>query len=161
MISAGGILTANQQVANSTTETAVVTETVYGGTLNTAGMTFRATIVGEISSTGTGDCTFTLRYGTTDILAIPTVSLADEDDKPFKLEFWGRVHTAGATGKVVASAHLYVYQGTPLQWLVDTANTGATVDLTADGSLNITAHWDAASADNDVIVTSGVIQFFA
>lgn len=162
MISAGGILTgANQQVANSTTETAVLTETIYGDTLNTVGMTFLVKLWGEISSTGTGDCTFTLRYGTTDILAVATVTLANEDDIPFDLWYGGRVLTAGATGKVLCTGRFYVFQGTPMQFMYDTANTGATVDLTADGSLNVTAHWDAASADNDVIVTGGFIQFFA
>lgn len=161
MISAGGILTgANQQVANTTTETAVVTETIYGDTLNTVGQTFRVTVVGEISSTGTGDITLTLRYGTTDILAVVTTGLANEDDIPFDLWYFGRVLTAGATGKVLCTGRFYTFQGTPLQFMTDTANTGATVDLTADGSLNVTAHWDAASADNDIIVTAGAIEFF-
>ncbi len=161
MISGGGLLTgANQQVANTTTETAVVTETVYGGVINTVGQTFRVSLWGEISSTGTGDCTFTLRYGTTDILAVATVGLADEDDIPFELEYKGRILTAGATGKVLCTGRFYTFQGTPLQFMTDTANTGATVDLTADGSLNVTAHWDAASADNDVIVTGGLIELF-
>jgi hypothetical protein len=161
MISAGGILTgANQQVANSATETAVVTETVYGYTLNTVGQTFRVTLVGEISSSGSGDITLTLRYGTTDILAVVTTALANEDDKPFKLEYFGRVLTAGATGKVLCTGLGYFFQGTPLTFMTDTANTGATVDLTADGSLNVTAHWDNASADDDIIVTAAAIEFF-
>lgn len=160
MIATGGNVTSNQQVANTTTETAVITETVYGNTLDSTGMSFRAYIAGEISSTGTGDCTFTLRYGTTDIIALATVSLADEDDIPFRINFTGHVLTAGATGKVIASAFGEFFQGTKLEFAADTANTGATVDLTADGSLNITAHWDAASADNDVIITHGWIEFF-
>lgn len=160
MISVGGNITSNQQVANSTTETAVLTETIYANTLNATSMGFRVFMAGEISSTGTGDCTFTLRYGTTDILALATVSLANEDDKPFKLEYTGHILTTGATGKVVAHAFGTFWQGTPLYFAADTANTGATVDLTADGSLNVTAHWDAASADNDVIVTHGWIELY-
>jgi hypothetical protein len=160
MISAGGILSSNQQVTTTGTETAVATETVYGKTLNTVGQTFKVTLVGEISSEGSGDCTFTLRYGTTDILAVASAGLADEDDKPFKLEFIGRIHTAGATGKVVCTGILYVYQGTPITIMADTANTGATVNLTADGSLNVTADWDVSSSDCDVIVTSALMEFF-
>lgn len=160
MISAGALLSANQQVANTTDETVVITETIYGDTLNTVGQTFRVSLVGEISSTGTGDITLTLRYGTTDILAVVTAGLANEDDIPFDLSYLGRVHTAGATGKIVCTGKFYTFQGTPLTFMTDTANTGATVDLTADGSLNVTAHWDAASADNDIIVTSGLIEFF-
>ena len=62
---------------------------------------------------------------------------------------------------MVASGIGYFFQGTPLTFMTDTANTGASVDLTADGSLNVTAHWDNASADDDIIVTSGIIEFFA
>ena len=159
-ISAGKI-TANVQVASSTTETALVSETIYAKTLASTGMHFRVTLAGEISSTGTGDCTFTLRYGTTDILALATVSLANEDDKQFKLEYIGRVHTVGATGKVVASSEINIQQGTPLNFFADTAAAGVTVDTTADGSLNVTAHWDASSADNDVIAMIGFIEFFS
>lgn len=160
MISASTI-TANAQVANSTTETAILSETIYGKTLNTVGMGFRVTICGEISSDGTDDCTFTLRYGTTDICAVTTVSLANEDDKIFKLVYEGRIHTAGATGKVVAIGEFAAYQGTPLYFQGKSAATGATVNLTADGSLNVTAHWDGAAADSDVLVTVARIEYFA
>ena len=160
MISAGGNVTANQQVANSTTETAVITETVYANTFGSTSMSFRVFIAGEISSSGSGDITLTLRYGTTDILALTTAALANEDDMPFKAEWTGHILTAGASGKVVSSAFGTFFQGTPLYFAADTANTGASVDLTADGSLNVTAHWDNASADDDVIVTHGWIEFY-
>lgn len=159
-ISAGGNVTSNQQVANTTAETAVLTDTVYGNTLNSTSMSFRVFIAGEISSSGTGDCTFTLRYGTTDILAVATAALANEDDKPFKLEFTGHILTAGSSGKVVAHGFITAWQGTPLYFCADTANTGASVDLTADSTLNVTAHWDNASADDDVIVTHGWIEYY-
>jgi len=160
MVAAGGMITSNQQVVSSASETVVLTETIYGNTLDSTGMSFRVFLAGEISSTGTGDCTFTLRYGTTDILALATVTLIDEDDKTFKVEFTGHVLTAGASGKVVAHAFGTFFQGTPLYFAADTANTGASVNLTADGSLNVTAHWDASHADNDVIVTHGWIEFY-
>lgn len=160
MIAVGGMVTSNQQVANSTTETAVVTETVYGNTLNSTGMGFRVFIAGEISSSGSGDMTLTLRYGTTDILALVTNALANEDDKTFKAEWTGHVLTAGSSGKIVATAFGTFFQGTPLYFATDTANTGASVNLTADGSLNVTAHWDNASADDDIIVTHGWIELY-
>jgi len=164
MKSVGGNITSNQRVVSSATETVVLTETVYANTLDATSMSFRVWIAGEISSTGTGDCTFTLRYGTTDILANPTVSLQDVDDKPFKMEWTGHILTAGASGKVLCSS-VGNFFGTGLAgidqlFMTDTANTGATVNLTADGSLNVTAHWDASHADNDVIVTHGWIEFY-
>lgn len=156
----GGSISANVQVANTTTETALISETIYANTLKSTTMNFRVTLAGEISSTGTGDCTFTLRYGTTDILALATVALPNEDDKQFKLVYEGRIHTTGATGKIVAAGRMNIETGTPLLVVGDTAAAGVTADLTADGSINVTAHWDAASADNDVIAMIGRIEFF-
>ena len=160
MIAAGGVVKTNQQVANSATETVVLTESLPASTLNNTGMSFRVFIAGEISSSGSGDITLTLRYGTTDILALVTANLANEDDKTFKAEWTGHVLTAGASGKVVAVAFGTFFQGTPLYFASDTANTGASVDLTAAGALNVTAHWDNASGDDDVIVTHGWIEFY-
>ena len=40
-ISAGGNVTSNQQVANTTAETVVLTDTVYGNTLNRVGKYYR------------------------------------------------------------------------------------------------------------------------
>lgn len=157
---AGGCISANQQVANSTTETVLLSETVYANELDGTDIHFRVTLAGEISSTGTGDCTLTLRYGTTDILALVTVSLADEDDKQWRAVIEGRIHTTGATGKVVATGRMNIEQGTPLLVVGDTAAAGVTVDLTTDGSLNVTAHWDAQSADNDIIAMIGFIEFY-
>lgn len=157
---AGGCISSNQQVANSTTETVLLSETIYANELDGSDIHFRMTLAGEISSTGTGDCTLTLRYNTTDILALATVSLADEDDKQWRLVIEGRVHTTGASGKVVATGRMNIEQTTPLLVVGDTAAAGASVDLTADGSLNVTAHWDAQSADNDIIAMIGFVEFY-
>ena len=157
---AGGCIDANVQVANKTTETVLLSETVLANELNGTDIHFRVTLAGEISSTGTGDCTLTLRYGTTDILALTTVSLADEDDKQWRAVIEGRVHTTGASGKVVATGRMDIQQGTPLLVANDTAAAGVDVDLTADGSLNVTAQWDAQSTDNDIIAMIGFIEFY-
>ena len=160
MISAAGNITSNQRIHTSIVETVLITETIYANTLDATSMCFRVFMAGEISASAGHDCTFTLRYGTTDILALPTVTLAAENDKPFKVEFTGHVLTVGATGKIVASAFGTFFQGTPLYFATDTANTGTTVDLTAAGSLNVTCHWDGSSADSDVIVTHGWIELY-
>ncbi len=67
----GGTVSTNVQVANTTTETVLVSETIYGDTLDATTMSFRVTLAGEISADTAHDVTLTLRYGTTDILALP------------------------------------------------------------------------------------------
>lgn len=160
MMSTGGNILTNQRLVSSVTETVVLTQTVYANTLDATSMSFRVFLGGEISSGGVGDCTLTLRYGTTDILAVLTAALANEDDKTFKAEWTGHILTAGATGKIIAIAFMTVFQGTPLYFASDTANTGTTIDLTANGSLNVTAHWDNNSADDDIIVTHGWVELY-
>ena len=162
MISAGGNILTNQQLVSSTSETAVLSETIYANTFDSTSMSFRVFIAGEISGAagGTADCTLILNYGATDVLAIELSNLVAENDKPFKAEWTGHILTAGATGKIVCSAWASVFQATPLLFATDVALTGVTVDLTANGSLNVTADWDASSADNDVIVTHGWIELY-
>ena len=160
MTSAGGNVLTNVQVANSTTETVLITQTLYANTLDATSMCFRIFIGGEISSDGSDDITFTLRYGATDLLELLTVTLVAENDKTFKVEYTGHVLTTGASGMIVASAFGSFFQTTPLYFCTDTANTGATADFTADGSLNVTGKWDGASADSDIIVTHGWIELY-
>lgn len=156
----GGKIEANVQVVNTATETALISETIYGKTLKSAKMHFRVTLGGEISSDGAKDIVLTLRYGTTDILALTTVSLPNEDDKQWKAVFEGRVHTVGASGKIVAAGRLENEMTAMADVVLDTAAAGVSVDLTADGSLNVTAHWDGAHGDADIIAMYGFIEFF-
>lgn len=153
-------ISSNQRLHTSTTETALISETIGANELDSANLHFRVTLAGEISSTGTGDATLLLKYGSTTILTITTVSLVDEDDKQWKLEIVGRIHTTGATGKVVASGRMDIEQATPLLVVADTAAAGVTVDLTAGAAFQVTADWDASSADNDIIAMVGFIEWY-
>lgn len=160
-LSTGGNVTTNQIIADDGDEIVLVTDTVYANTLNSTSCGFRAVMKGEISaSAGTESIVITLRYGTTDILAITTGALVNEATKPFEVEFTGHILTTGATGKVICTGIMYIFQVTPLTYMTDTANTGKTVDLTADGSLNITGDWSAADADADIEVTHGWVEYF-
>lgn len=158
-ISAGKI-SANAVVGNSTTETNIFAQTIPAGLLDAATKQFRLSLCGTISSDGTDDVTLTLRYGTTDILAVVTVSLPDEDDKAIKLVFEGRIHTTGASGKVVATGTL-VNEATGMAAIVkSTAVAGVSVDLTAESTLNVSAHWDGQAATSTITVHSGILEFF-
>ena len=157
MISAGGNITSNQLLVNDATETVVLSETIYANTLDATSMCFRVWLAGEISGDAAKVLTLTLRYGTTDILALTTGALAANDDEPFKCEFTGHI----LSGAIVATAFAEFCQTTAtLYYATDTANTGAAITLTADGSLNVTAQWDGANASADINVTHGWIEFY-
>lgn len=157
---ATGKIVENLVVANSTTETVLVSQTVFANTFNKTSQQFRVTVAGLISSDGTDDVALTLRYGSTDILALTTAALPDEDDVAFRLVYEGRIHTTGATGKVVCTGILQNAMTGMADILASTAIGGATVDLTADESLNVTAHWDGAAATSEVAVHTAIIEFF-
>jgi len=161
MISTGANMLTNQRLHTSITETTMMSQTIYANTFNKTSMCFRVSMGGEISSNGAGDATFILKYGGTTILSLATITLIVEDDIPFNLVYEGHVLTTGATGKIVAVGKIDINQAAAhLTFMTDTANTGATVDLTADGSLNVTADWDANNADCDVIFTYGWVELF-
>lgn len=158
MISVGNTIAS---VSNSTTETNIISETVPASVLNSTDMQFRVRVSGTISSDGTDDVVLTLRYGSTDILALTTVSLPNEDDKAFSLQFDGRVLTAnGSSSKVVAFGKFETDATGIADLYGATAAAGVTVDLSAEGALNISAEWDGASADTDILTFYGSIEFF-
>jgi hypothetical protein len=158
-ISAGKI-SANAVVGNSTTETNLFAQDIPADLLDSASKQFRLTLGGTISSDGTDDVTLTLRYGTTDILALTTVSLPDEDDKAFRLVFEGRIHTTGASGKVVAVGTLKNAMTGMADLINTTAVAGASVTLTTASTLNVSAEWDGQAATSTMTVHTGILEFF-
>ena len=158
-ISVGG-LDANATVGNTTAETALMSVSIPAITFNKTTQQFNVKLGGTIGSDGSRDVTLTLRYGSTDVLAIATVSLPDEDDKAFELEFNGRIHTTGATGKIVATGKLKNSATGMADIVASTAVGGATVDLTAAGSLNVTAEWDGSAATATMTAHIGRVELF-
>jgi len=159
-ISAGLLTGAVATVGNATAETNIFAQDIPAGLLSSVGRAFRLQLAGLISSDGSRDATITLRYGTSDILEVVTVSLPDEDDKAFNLEFVGRILTAGASGKVVASGK-FVNDMTGMAELnKSTALAGASVDLTAAGTLNVSVQWDGQAATATMSVHTALLQFF-
>lgn len=160
MMVACGTIDDNEEF-DSTTEGVIFTESFIAETFNDANMHFKITLAGTISSDGSDDITFRLRMGTTDILeTIVTSSLPNEDDKAFLLEYFGRIHTTGASGKVVAIGNM-VNEMTGMSRITKTtAAAGVSVDLTSVTSINVTAQWDDTSADTDILVTYGVLELY-
>ena len=160
MMVAAGTISENKEF-DSGTEGVVFTTTIPAGTLNDTNMHFKLTLAGHISSDGSDDITFRLRMGTTDILeTIVTSTTPDEDDKCFILEYFGRIHTAGASGKVVAQGRLMSEATGMADVLKSTAVAGASVALTTVTSINVTGQWDDTDATTDIFITTGILELF-
>lgn len=159
MMVAGGTISANAVFA-SDTEAVIFTTTIPVNTFNDTNMHFKITMAGLISSDGSDDITLDLKFGSTTIATITTTSLPNEDDKAFWLEFVGRIHTTGATGKVVANGRFMNAATGMADIIVGTAAAGVTTDFTAVTSINVTADWDDTNADTDITLTSAILELY-
>jgi len=160
MFVAGGTISENEEF-DSGTEGVVFTQTIPAGTFDSTNMHFKITLAGHISSDNSDDITFRLRMGTTDILeTVKTTALPDEDDKCFMLEYFGRIHTTGASGKIVAQGRLMNEMTSMADVIKSTAVAGASMDLTSVTSINVTGQWDDTDATTDIFITTGFLELY-
>ena len=157
---AGDGISANVVFTSTTAAEIFATDTLFGnGPLDDTTIHFRLTAGGLISSDGSDDLTLLLRWNAVTILTITTVSLPNEDDKAWHLDICGRLHTTGASGKVVASG-VFANAGTGMaDIIVATAAAGVALDTTADGDFNLYADWDDDNADTDLTMTHCLMTF--
>lgn len=152
-------------VANSTAETIIMPNVTITANYLNGTRALWIKLFGQYSTTGTPTLTFFLRYGgvggtllcKTAAITLPTVTAGG-----FELDILVQVRTDGATGTVMANGRAYVYAGvattvasatgaaavTPMMNGGTLTPATATIDMTADTALSITAQWSAASASN-------------
>jgi len=160
MFVAAGTISENEEF-DSVTEAAIFSTTIPAGTFNSTNMHFRLTLGGHISSDGSDDLTLSLNFGSTAVLAtLVTSTYPNEDDKAFICEYVGRIHTAGASGKVVAQGRLMMEATGMADIKKSTAVAGVSVVLTTVTSINVSADWDGTATDTDIIVTYGVLELY-
>lgn len=162
-------------IANSTTETIIFPNVTIPANYLQDGRTLRLTVFGKHSTTATPTLTFRLRWGGvsgTVLAASGAITCATVTNAGFKIDLILTVRSNGSSGTVMANGEAVVYGGTaptvgsatgapgigPMTAGGQTAPATATVDLTADAALSITAQWSAASASNTLTGTNYVIE---
>lgn len=152
-------------VANTTTETIAYGNITVPSNYLQDGRNFKLVVIGQYSTTLTPTLVFTARWGgvagtvlcKTAASTLPTITAG-----LWKAEIWLTTRSNGATGTVMANGEVTLYAGVAGtvasatgEALVTPMTAGgvltpavATVDLTADTALAITATWSAASASN-------------
>lgn len=157
--SAGTARTSQLSVANTTTETDVITKTLTSGVL-LAGTTFRISISGTIQCQATsGTLAFSPYLGPN--IAQQTFGLSSGSalgPGGFDLTVLITVRSAGASGAYVAHGHGLWSQGS---WFALTSSATGTsvVDTTASTPvIKLTAQWQTASATNILKVETAVIE---
>lgn len=153
-------------IANSTTETIIFPNVTIPSNMMSDGRILRLTLFGRHSTTGTPTLTFRVRWGgvagTVLCASGAMVTGSAVTAAMWRMEVLIQTRTNGATGTLFANGVVEVHEdatstvgsatNAPAIDLMGSAGVAtpaaATVDLTADTALSVTAQWGTASASN-------------
>lgn len=145
-------------IANTTTEAIIFPNITIPANYLQDGRVLRLRAFGKLSTTGTPTMTFAVRLGgVSGTLLATTEALtmgSGVTNVNFSLEVYIQTRSNGSSGTVLAFGEGQVHTsstavlGTTFSISGFDAPASATVDLTADQALSITADWSAASASN-------------
>ena len=153
-------------IANSTTETIIYPNITIPANYLQDGRSLRLTLFGKHSTTGTPTLTFRVRWGGvagTVLAASGAITCGSTvTNAGFKIDVIMTARSNGSSGTVMCNGEAVVYGATaptagsatgapgigPMTNGGQTVPAVATVDLTADTALSVTATWSAASASN-------------
>ena len=152
-------------VANTTSETILFPNITIPGNFLQDGRSLRLVAFGQYSTTATPTLIFTLRWGgvagtvicKTAAVTLPTVTAAG-----WMHQIYITTRSNGSVGTIMGNGIAHVFAGVAATVAASTGaaadtpfmNGGvltpavATIDLTADTALSLTATWSAASASN-------------
>jgi len=158
--------TASVTVGNSTTET-----TLFGAgqgsltlPINTlaTGKRVRWTLMGVISDTGTPTLNLRIKVGGATIASTGAVALVGTVvNRVFRLQFELTCRSIGASGTVIGQGSFWYDNSTNLGTTEGIAMTAtATVDTTAQLTLDATAEWGTADPADTLTVTNATVEVF-
>jgi hypothetical protein len=146
-------------VANTTTETTIISSTSAVGTLTlpanffVAGKTIRIRAKGFFSATASPTINIRFKLGASTICSTGTLTSTNATNQVWDLDIVVTCRTTGAGGTVFAQGdYSQMVTGGAVQGLVTTA--AATVNTTSSQTVNITAQWSAASISNSITCTN-------
>lgn len=147
-------------VANTTTETILFPNFIVGAYQLQGNATWRLKAYGKLSTTGTPTIQFAIRLGgVAGVLLAQTETITNGSgvsNVNWSIEAIIQVRTDGATGTVLVIGDCIVHTSSTAVVHNVFGVSGfdapavATVDLTADQALSLTAKWSAASASNTI-----------
>lgn len=145
-------------VANTTTETIIFPNVTIPANYMQDGRVLRVSAYGKLSTTATPTITFALRWGGVGGVLLATseaiTCASGAANTNWSIKFFIQTRSNGATGTllVMGDAVVNLTASTNTSGIIGLsgfdAPAVATVDLTADTALSLTADWSAASASN-------------
>lgn len=158
--------TASVTVANTTTETSLFSTGQGSLTLPintlTTGKRVRWTLMGVISDTGTPTLNMRIKVGGSTIASTGAVALAGTvSNRAWRLQFELTCRSVGASGTVIGQGSFWYDNSTNLGTTEGIAMTAtATVDTTAQLTLDATAEWGTADPADTLTVTNATVEVF-
>lgn len=153
--------TASKTVANTTTETTLVT--TGSGTMTMApnllkvGKSIRLRIWCYHSSVSAATIRFKIKIGSTTVIDTGAHNSHNDTNKLIQLDAIITCRTAGASGTVLGQATFEEFGSSPdSNGVVNT--TTSTIDTTSAQTLDVTAQWGTASASNTITCTNLVVE---
>lgn len=158
------VQTANKTVANTVTETTLLTtgqgRIAIPNDYLIVGRTIRCRLSGFISDTGTPTLNIKVKLGSVTLAQTTAIALAGTvTNNVWELVFDLAVRTVGATGTMIGQGRF---------WYDNTTQTGAhwglpmtaaaTIDTTVANSLDVTATWGAADVANTITCTNVLME---
>lgn len=157
--------TADQTIANTTTETLLLGTGVGTNTLPAdffvVGKTVRIIVHGTIANTGTPTIRLRLRLGASLIVDSGVVTLSSlGGTRPFRAEYLLTCRSTGATG-TIEGAIWFSYTnaaGATDARVINVAPASGTVDTTSSQDVNPSVKWGTASPSNTITSRLGSIE---
>lgn len=147
-------LVASQTVANTTTETLLLTDAMPAGSL-IPGRVLRTIAMGTYS-TANASATLIIRLKMGGITLLETSSTAgNATEAPWKVELTTTIRTTGASGTEVSYISATFNNSED-----DAAETVEhSIDTTIAEDITLTVQWDEANAGNTITITQGFVEF--
>jgi hypothetical protein len=156
---------ANKQIQNTTTETSLIGTGIGSVTIkgNSSGIgtTYRITMWGYISNTGSPFCQVKIKIGSVTIFDTTSTGMFGiTGNQPFKISALFTVRTLGATGTVIGQGEFEyaTSSSTAYQILFQTNTSTSTIDTTTDQAIDITYTWNTANASNSINSTNFLLE---
>lgn len=159
-ISKVSLVTSNVTVADTTTETDLISVTIAGGILGTANGVRARLMISAAGVTGTPTLTLRLKYGATTLATITLSTLISL--KPAYIDVLLLATGATNSQEALFSINQFYSSITNVNQLNSQAEVGtSSEDSTTDKTLKVTAQWGTASASNTLTLAHALIEKIA
>lgn len=155
--------TASVTVSNTVTETTLVGSGVGSKTIKAnvpqIGQVYEGLMKGTHSAASAPNITINVKLGATTICTTGAVASGNSTNAYFEIRFFFTYRTLGGSGTLFCQGYYYeAGGGASLNECPMVNTTTATIDTTADQTIDVTVTWGTASASNTITATNFIMK---